>query len=158
MNLTPSDLKKLGLTIPLELDGIISVEAKIESLSEGVSKVNAVVDLINAQISIPQLNWEKPAGSAGRLHLEADIRNNKLIRMNTINLVAADLSLDAQAYFDKRSSRLDKIIINNLSIGDSKIRGIIQPKNKDHYHATLRGKNINLNQFIAKNNASENSA
>jgi len=76
--------------------------------------------------------------------------------MNTINLVAADLSLDAQAYFDKRSSRLDKIIINNLSIGDSKIRGIIQPKNKDHYHATLRGKNINLNQFIAKNNADQN--
>ena len=158
LNLTPSDLKKLGLTIPLELDGIISVEAKIESLSEGVSKVNAVVDLINAQISIPQLNWEKPTGSAGRLHLEADIRNNKLIRMNTINLVAADLSLDAQAYFDKRSSRLHKIIINNLSIGDSKIRGIIQPKNKDHYHATLRGKNINLNQFIAKNNAYQNSA
>ena len=158
LNLTPSDLKKLGLSIPLELDGMISVEAKIESLSEGGSKVNAVVDLINAQISIPQLNWEKPSRSAGRLHLEADIRNNKLIRMNTINLVAADLSLDAQAYFDKRSSRLDKIIINNLSIGDSKIRGIIQPKNKDHYHATLHGQNINLNQFIAKNNAYQNSA
>ncbi len=156
LNLTPSDLRKLGLTIPLELDGMISVNAKIEGLSEGISKINAVVDLINAQTSIPQLNWEKPSGSAGRLHLEAYIRNNKLIRMNTINLIAADLSLDAQAYFDKRSGRLDKIIINNLSIGDSKIRGIIQPKNKDHYHATLHGKNINLNQFIAKNDATQN--
>ena len=157
LNLTPLDLKNLGLTIPLELDGMIAVEAKIEDISEGISKLHAVVDLINAQTSIPQLNWEKPSGSAGRLHLEADIRNNKLIRMNTINLVAADLSLDAQAYFDKRNSRLDKIIINNLSIGDSKIRGIIQPKNKNHYHATLRGKNINLNQFIAKNNGDQKS-
>ena len=157
LTLTPSDLEKLDLTIPLELDGMISVTAKIEDLSDGISKINAVIDLINAQASIPQLNWEKPRGSAGRLHIEADIRNNKLIQMNTINLVAADLSLDARAYFDKESSRLDEIIINNLSIGNSKINGIIRSKNKDYYHATLRGTNINLNRFIAKNNNLQNS-
>ena len=81
MTLTPSDLEKLDLTIPLEVDGMISVTAKIEDLSDGISKINAVIDLINAQASIPQLNWEKPRGSAGRLHIEADIRNNKLIQM-----------------------------------------------------------------------------
>ena len=224
LNITSTDLKKLNLPIPLELDGMISLKAKIIDLAEGNSKVNAtidlmnsellisqlnwkkplgsvgrltvdvdiqnnkvirlnninlitsdlninaqakitgiskgtskitaVIDLINSDLSIPHLNWRKLSGSAGRLRVAADIQNSKLIKLRTINLVAADLNLDAKADFHEQTGRVKNIIINNLSVGDSEMGGTILLNDNGHYHAKLKGKKINLNRFISGNNQS----
>ena len=224
LNITSSDLKTLNVPIPLELDGMISLEAEIVDLSEGSSKLNAVIDLmsselsipqlnwkkpmgavgrltvdaniqnnkviklntinlitadlninaqakiisiskgtakitavinlINSELSVPQLNWRKPSGSAGRLKFTADIQDNKLVKLSTINLVATDLNLDAKADFHEQTGRVKNILVNYLSVGDSEMDGIIKLKDNGHYHAKLKGKKINLDRFISDNSPS----
>jgi hypothetical protein len=145
---------KLNTINLITTDLNINAQAKITGISKGTSKITAVIDLINSDLSIPHLNWRKPSGSAGRLRVAADIKNSKLIKLRTINLVAADLNLDAKADFQEQTGRLKNIIINNLSVGDSEMGGTILLNDSGHYHAKLKGKKINLNRFISGNNQS----
>ena len=70
LDINSEELEKFNISIPVNLNGVVSVKAKIKDLSNGLSEINAVVDLIDAQLSIPQLNWNKPKGAAGRVRLD----------------------------------------------------------------------------------------
>ena len=82
----------------------------------------------------------------------ADIQDNKLVKLSTINLVATDLNLDAKADFNEQTGRVKNILVNYLSVGDSEISGTIKLRDSGRYHAKLKGKRVNLNRFISETN------
>ena len=103
----------------------------------------------NTKLTIPRLNWAKPAGSAGRLRFRALLENNILKNLDNLNLISADLILHAKASFSPVTSKLSSATVYDFQIGKSKMRGSVELRKDGIYHAKLVGPNLNINQLIS---------
>ena len=142
-------LSKLHGSTPFDATGPIPLNLEITDYAKGTSQVSGFLDLQNTKLTIPRLNWAKPAGSAGRLRFRALLENNILKNLDNLNLISADLILHAKASFSPVTSKLSSATVYDFQIGKSKMRGSVELRKDGIYHAKLVGPNLNINQLIS---------
>ena len=142
-------LSTLHSSVPFNATGPIPLELKTIKSSQGVSKVSGILNLQNAKLSIPRLNWTKPSGAAGRIKFNALLENNVLKNLTNFNLVSADLSLDMDMSFLPGKNKISSATIHNFQIGLNKMRGSVKLEENGIYHAKFFGPHLNINQIMS---------
>lgn len=142
-------LSTLHSSMPFNATGPIPLELKIIKTSQGVSKVSGILNLQDAKLSIPTLNWTKPSGAAGRIKFNALLKNNVLENLTNFNLVSADLSLDVDISFLRGKNKISSATIHNFQIGLNKMRGSVKLVENGIYHAKFFGPRLNINQIMS---------
>jgi len=142
-------LSTLHSSVPFNATGPIPLELKTIKSSQGVSKVSGILNLQNAKLSIPRLNWTKPSGAAGRIKFNALLENNVLKNLTNFNLVSADLSLDMDMSFLPEKNKISSATIHNFQIGLNKMHGSVKLGENGIYHAKFFGPHLNINQIMS---------
>jgi len=142
-------LSTLHSSVPFNATGPIPLELKTIKSSQGVSKVSGILNLQNAKLSIPRLNWTKPSGAAGRIKFNALLENNVLKNLTNFNLVSADLSLDMDMSFLPGKNKISSATIHNFQIGLNKMHGSVKLGENGIYHAKFFGPHLNINQIMS---------
>ncbi|MBH68480.1 MAG: hypothetical protein CMM58_09020 [Rhodospirillaceae bacterium] len=140
---------------PLEMLGPVPTEIETTRFSNGLSEVSGLLDLQDTKLTIPHLNWRKPAGAAGRLRFLAEFDQETLTRFKRLNLVAADLSMDADAEFSLSNGQLARANIHQLKIAKSQMTGAITLNPNGRYQAQLTGPKLNVDQLLSSELASD---
>ena len=142
-------LSTLHSSVPFNATGPIPLELKTIKSSQGVSKVSGILNLQNAKLSIPRLNWTKPSGAAGRIKFNALLENNVLKNLTNFNLASADLSLDMDMSFLPGKNKISSATIHNFQIGLNKMHGSVKLGENGIYHAKFFGPHLNINQIMS---------
>ena len=142
-------LSTLHSSVPFNATGPIPLELKTIKFSQGVSKVSGILNLQDAKLSIPRLNWTKPSGAAGRIKFNALLENNVLKNLTNFNLVSADLSLDMDMSFLPGKNKISSATIHNFQIGLNKMHGSVKLGENGIYHAKFFGPHLNINQIMS---------
>ena len=142
-------LSTLHSSMPFNATGPIPLELKIIKSPQGVSKVSGILNLQDAKLSIPRLNWTKPSGAAGRIKFNALLENNVLKNLTNFNLVSADLSLNMDMSFLPGKNKISSATIHNFQIGLNKMHGSVKLGENGIYHAKFFGPHLNLNQIMS---------
>ena len=142
-------LSTLHSSMPFNATGPIPLKLKIIKTSQGVSKLSGILNLQDAKLSIPRLNWTKPSGAAGRIKFNALLENNVLKNFTKFNLVSADLSLDVDMSFLPGKNKISSATIHNFQVGQNKMRGSVKLGENGIYHAKFYGPNLNITQIMS---------
>ena len=141
-------IKDFGLPTFAALDGPVKVDVEMLDLAGGLSEISAVLDIRDAQLSIPPLLWTKPKGAAGRVRFSLDMDGTRLRRLSSASLIAADLGIDLAADFASRTGALERIRIDRFVLANSEMTGTVEVRPDGRYHATLSGPRLDIRRFL----------
>jgi hypothetical protein len=147
-NFDDTTVKALGLPSFLTLAGPVLVDVEMLELADGQSEVSAILDLRATTLGIPALKWEKPAGSAGRVRFSLDMIGERVQRLRSASLLAADLGIDISAEFTPETGVLKHVQINQLVFADSTMTGDIDVEANGLYRVTVEGDRLDIRRFL----------
>ncbi|KEP69323.1 hypothetical protein DL1_04535 [Thioclava dalianensis] len=114
--LSPASLKEFGVELP---DGMVAGagtgQLALELQKDGPTRFTLTSDLKGLRLSIPQINWSKPAASTGKLVISGEL--GKPPKISELSLDAPGLS--AKGALDlSPSGALTRASFSSLTIGD----------------------------------------
>lgn len=147
-NFDDTTVKALGFPSFLTLAGPVLADVEMLELADGRSEVSAILDLRSTALGIPALKWEKPAGSAGRVRFSLDMIGERVQRLRSASLLAADLGVDLSAEFTPETGALKHVRIDRLVLADSTMTGDIHVEENGLYRATVDGDRLDIGRFL----------
>ena len=105
---------------PPYVDGPLRMEAIQTVYSDGMADLVLEADMKNATLSVPQLNWTKPAGVDALFAAGLKLKDDQLFSVDNFSATSAETSLNVngQVAFNE-SGDLDTFILDQSSIGNS---------------------------------------
>lgn len=145
-----ADLRAMGLPDLAPIEGSAGVEAELAEHGGGRAEARIALDLREARVEIPALDWRKPAGAAGGLRLALDLRDGELAAVRSASLAAGDLRADFGLEFDPPGGALRRARIDAAKLGTDDARGTIEAiaGGPYAYRAALRGSRLDLRRFL----------
>ncbi len=145
-----AELRAMGLPDLARIEGPAGVEAELSEHGGGRAEARIALDLREARVEIPALDWRKPAGAAGRLRLALDLRDGELAAVPSASLAAGDLRADFGLEFDRPGGGLRRARIDAAKLGNNDARGTIEAAagGPYAYRAALRGSRLDLRRFL----------
>ncbi len=140
--------RTLGLPDDVAMDGIAGIEAEIQQMTGGHMTISADLDLADATLAIPLLQWEKPKGAGGQLHLDVDLQDQRPVRLRSAHFRGAGLVVDAAVEFDPQSGSLQRIHLERLALPDFEVAGSIIATTAGGYTADLSGPRFDVRRFL----------
>lgn len=127
------------------LTGPVGGEARLAVRRDGQSTVTLRADLTRAALSVRELGWSKPAGSAARAEATLRLAGPRLIAAELTTLEGPGLAGRGRAGFD-RDGRIDRIEVAELRLGDTRLAGEIRPPARDGeaWRVSARGALLDL--------------
>ena len=144
-------VKGLGLPDFATLEGPVIVDVEALDLADGSGELSAVVDLRDARLGLPALQWGKPAKAAGRIRFSLDTRDGRVRRIRSASLLAADLGVDLSAEFTPDTGALKRVQFNRLVLADSTMTGTLTIAADGRLLVTLTGDRLDVRRFMAEN-------
>ena len=105
---------------PPYVDGPLRIEAIQTVYSGGAADLVLEADMRNTALSVPQLNWTKPAGVDALFAAGLKLKDDQLISIDNFSAISPDTSLNVcgQVAFDEIGG-LDTLILDHSSLGSS---------------------------------------
>ena len=126
------DISRLGYPAEEYLSG--SLDAQLEAMASPDGVVNMAInaDLGSSSLSIPELNWNKPAGEAASASASVTMSSEKELGIKDIRVEAGTLSARGEATFNAvdstltinlESAALGKTTLDNIAVSYESERG-----------------------------------
>lgn len=142
--------KGLEHTIDLSpyLDGgRFDADLHYKERDDGNASVEANLDLTHAAVAIPQLSWQKPAGKATLLQVQAALFGGKLQALRSIRLAGVDANVQGWALFTD-AGQLESLRLDPFILGRSQLTAMVDNMNGSGWDITLTGKSLDLAPFL----------
>ncbi|MBT6140212.1 MAG: hypothetical protein HOH65_22250 [Rhodospirillaceae bacterium] len=104
----------LGLALEDFIDGDAVTEALVREFGDGRRELNAIMNLREARLMAPRLDWEKPVGAVGTLRLKMTSGPGLAPRIDQLDLVAADLGFTGKGVLAADGKGLAKLEIDKF--------------------------------------------
>ena len=91
-------LADVGLDVSDMMSGAAGLQASWQSRRDGSGDASVRADLASAQLNVPRLNWNKPAGRPATADIHLLLDNDRLARID--RLVVSGSGIDAQGQLD----------------------------------------------------------
>ena len=113
--ITPATLDAFGIALPPGLlEGQTEADFAIDLVKGAPPKMKLTSDMLGARLSIPQVQWSKPAQANGRFSLTATLGDAP--KVDVIELEGAGLSAQGELTLTK-DQKLQRLRLNELRLG-----------------------------------------
>lgn len=137
-NASPEQLQTLGVgKIPL-VSGVLGVDAEIVETSQQPTMTKANIDLRDANVEIPVLQWQKPRGVAASLSLTHHA-NDKLDMLQDVILKSSGIFLQGDIDIAKHNKEISRMVLPQFRYGRSDMRVEYRVDAKGRMRVQLRG-------------------
>jgi uncharacterized protein YhdP len=146
-NATPEQLQVLGVgKIPL-VSGVLGVDAEIVETNQQPTMTKATIDLRDANVEIPVLQWQKPRGvaaSASFVH-HADAKQDML---QGLVLKSSGLFIQGDVDIAKRDNEISRLALAQFRYGHSDLRVDYRHENGGAMRITLSGAVADVSPWV----------
>lgn len=140
-----AELARMAGTALPQIKGPVGIQAIMNEATAGTGTINAVLDLKNTAIEVPELGWRKEAGRDAGGRVAFDLRNGKAGERIEIDLAASDLR--TQAVIQMSGENIQRTEFNRLVFGRNNLRGSVV-RTGDGYAVTLAGPSFDLAPYL----------
>jgi hypothetical protein len=118
-------LATLGLDPGDSLEGPLSIDLAATFGHDGKGIVNTVVDLGEAKLELPAVNWRKAPGTAGSAEAVLELAGDRPRALTKLDVRAGTLALTGRARFDRRGRTIESAKFDRISFGpDRNLRDV----------------------------------
>ncbi len=116
----PGFLRSLGIEADAVFDGVGSVTFDVEANPAGDGQAVLELGLDDAQLSLTDLAWQKPAGQPGEARVVISLAEWAPDAITTLSVNAGDLQAEGQAKFDE-SGDIERAEFKRASVGRTEV-------------------------------------
>ena len=114
----------LGLHFAPYLEGPIAVDLTYTSDQSRRGRLLAKADLEGAEMTLPQLYWDKPAGVKGRVEVALGLAAQKLILIEGFDIEAGSLRARGTGRFDDVGGNIAALALDDLRFDESHLTSV----------------------------------
>ncbi|OFW68936.1 MAG: hypothetical protein A2977_00055 [Alphaproteobacteria bacterium RIFCSPLOWO2_01_FULL_45_8] len=107
-------------------DAVLSFAS--EENKEGVTKVDLDLDLTNASVVLPLLNWGKSKGEPAKLEIDLETKNSRIYKFKQLSFMSKGLKIQGNVRFDDQG-KVSELYFSPLLINGLKGEGRAVMKN-----------------------------
>lgn len=141
--LTEQDRHILGVASPYIQD-VLGVKLYVHD-QHAESSYNIELDLTQANITIPYLEWSKQAGAEAHLKAKAKIIDNKFLDISGLDISGDNVSIQGSLQVPLDFVAIKKMQIDRIKFGQNDFSLSILPE-QNQYNVLLKGKSLDLSQ------------
>lgn len=146
---TQAMLAKAGLagTSPYLAGTIVLAPLVYQVPVSGPSELTLKTDLKAARIAVPQLKWEKPAGTDGQATMTARFSGGPAPALTEFDLRAGDLAAAGRLELRPADGALTRVALARLVLGHTDISGEVR-RTDAGYAIDVRGPALDVSRFL----------
>ena len=141
-------LSHMGVDIGDDNDGNFKLNLNLIQMRDGNRILTGDIDLIDADINIPLINWHKPVGQAAILELNSTISTSGKIDINSLKVKSDNFKFDGKMILSNINGdmdyNIDKLTIYNLKTNDNDILGVIIKTVNNGFDVKLSGSKFDV--------------
>ena len=130
------------------LSGPLALELEASRQQSGTMAIDFAADLATASLELPEMRWKKDAGVPGQAIGRVLLQNEKLERVEDIELQAGDLRLSA-AMDLTQEGELERLDFASLAFGQQSFTGLLVEPVNGGYRASVQSGTIDLSPWLA---------
>lgn len=145
---------RLGLEARPYLDGPVGLSVDLRSFADGATTAELEADLGAARLAVPEVDWAKPPGNAGRwsarLRLEGDTPTAlEQLALSARGADGRQLMAEGGVRFAEAQGRLERVALDRLALGRTDLRGVRVTRRGDNgWSLRLSGGTLVLTPFL----------
>jgi AsmA-like C-terminal region len=133
------------------VSGPVALDANYARDKKGKAQAILALDLGEAQLTVPELGWTKPAGNAANAKLTLDLADDKLTAIRDATLIAGAAEAQLSASFNPAAGdALQRVDIRRIAFGDTNIAGAVTRRKEGGWRLQLNGPSFDA-QALFKN-------
>ncbi len=106
-----------GLDLKPYLDGPVPAGIVYTVLDDTRAELGAEIDLTDASLGLPFLQWSKQPGEAGQAKFELELRNGRPAAIRSFDVAAGTLAATGRARFTEKGDSLAAVEFERLKVG-----------------------------------------
>ncbi len=142
-----ADLGKLGLPESNLLTGPVVATVRYAAPADQPTAATVELDFEESALSLPVIDWRKPAGVAGKARVVASQEKNGGWTLKPIDLQAADLIVEGRAQIETEPFRLLSLVIERLDFFQTRLTGKVEEA-ESAYRIEIAGSHFEINRFL----------
>lgn len=139
------NLNTLGIEVPdilsRYMQGGVQANVSTTTFSDGRHALSARIDLVNIQLAVPELGWNKPRGVPAAGVLELRIDKEQLREIPKFSVTAPDMDISGSASFTPAGA-LERIDFDTMRSGLTDVAGSLTPTANGVWEVVLRGESL----------------
>jgi hypothetical protein len=141
--------RRFGLELPDDMvAGTVTADATLTSFASKRGDAVVALDLGKAVLSVPDLNWSKPAGVPATGKLALDLAGDHLSRIREATIQGAGIDLQMSAAFNATDHDLQQIELKKLSLGKTDLKGTVARRPEGGWRANLAGDSLDATVLL----------
>lgn len=146
---TRRSLEEFGLDFSdvVTIGGRAAVDAQSEMRPDGVETVRVTADLRDTVLTVDELGWRKPAGTAGTLRTRLTVRNGNPVSVDEFDMKAGDATVQAVMALGAKAA-IRSIDLARVRIGRTEAAGRVDHLDSGEWRVSLKGPVIDLSPII----------
>lgn len=137
------------------LEGAADTRVAYTVREDGIHGLEVNADLAGCLVEIPELQWRKPAGVAGRLAIDGSISAARGLTFDMFHLVTEDLDARLKMDFRPDMSDIEMVTIERAVYRGNDIQGTIARQEEGGYRIDVRGERIDIRHFLVADGKGE---
>jgi hypothetical protein len=141
--------RTFGLVVAPFVQGPLKVRVQLTKRSiSALERVDARFDLTGADMSVPFLGWNKPAGTPGTAAISVTVAKGRVVAVNALSFEAAGLKASGSATMTKDGKRLDVLTLKRVVLGRSDVALRVTGRKSGGYIIQISGRSVDGERFF----------
>ena len=149
--------KRLGLDMAPYATGPMAVQLSYLQPTYKAGEISAKIGLDDAVLTLPRLNWSKPAGTAAKAELVALFDSGKVSRISKFSVAGGGLETAGKIALD-RAGKAAQIDVDRFALGETDVRVVLKRRDDGAFAVQAEGPSLDLRPVLARSNAANESA
>ncbi|MEX1108245.1 MAG: AsmA-like C-terminal region-containing protein, partial [Dongiaceae bacterium] len=147
---TAEEVAKIGLAFDPFITGPVGFGVTYTNYDSGVSEVATNLDLVNAIIALPVIDYTKPAGDPGTASFVVEMVDGKPAALRELVVDATGLIATGAAQFDPATGALGRVDFGRLEVSGSTLTDVAIVTAGPRTDVVLGGGVLNAEPFIGE--------
>jgi hypothetical protein len=146
--LSQAGREALGMSLDPHLTGPTTVDVTVDLDHAGTGTVALDVDLLAAVLAVPEVAWDKPAGTAGRLRATMTLAGHAVAAVPEVSVQAPGLDVAGALSLDAAAGTVRGATLSRLTIGDTVLDAVDVQRSANGIAVRIGGGTLDARPFL----------
>ncbi len=144
------DTERATLGVPGNafVTGSVDMDVEIVDFVDGSRRWHSSAELIDADVKVPGIPWNKPVGTEGLLQLKVHQAPGAPLMVDEIEYAGGDMALSGRAELDPATGQFRRIDLNRLDFGETRVAVAVVPTAEGGFGIALSGPSLDLRPYF----------
>ena len=146
--LSQAGREALGINLDPHLTGPTTVDVTVDLDHAGAGQAALDVDIAAATLAVPEVAWEKPAGTAGRLRATLTLAGHAVAAVLEVSVQAPGLDVAGTLSLDAAAGTVRGATLSRLTIGDTVLDAVDVQRSANGIAVRIGGGTLDARPFL----------